>query len=375
MPLKVLIAPDKFKGTLTAQAASGAMARGWRQARPQDKVELLPITDGGDGFGEMMSQLMGAVPQIVFTCDAAHRPCKARWWWHSRSRTAIIETAEVIGLAKLPVGRYHPFELDTCGLGRVIRAVRKRGACRCLVGLGGSATNDAGFGMARALGWKFADAGGRPIECWTDLPRVTEIRQPPSQIRFGELIVAVDVRNPLLGKRGATRVYGPQKGLTPSEFPVAEKCLGRLTKLVERHQSKAFARLSGAGAAGGLGYGFAAFLDGQLESGFELFASEAGLNERLRNFDLVITGEGAMDHSTSMGKGTGSIARMCRDLGIPCIGLAGVVKGAAHKRLFAVSAALTELATLEEAKNHAAKCLQALARQVATQWCETANKR
>ena len=368
MPLKVLIAPDKFKGTLTARAASRAMARGWRQARPYDQVKLLPITDGGDGFGEVMSQMMGAIAQRVSTCDAAHRPCKARWWWHSRSCTAIVETAEVIGLARLPVGRYHPFELDTQGLGRVIRAVQARGARRCLVGLGGSATNDAGFGLAHALGWKFTDVNERAIECWTDLTGVAGIRPPRTKVRFGELTVAVDVRNPLLGKRGATRVYGPQKGLKPSEFPLAEKCLERLTTVIERHQGKALAQIRGAGAAGGLGYGFAAFLGGRLESGFELFASEAGLAERLSDFDLVITGEGAMDRSTSMGKATGSIAAMCQRLGIPCIGLAGSIKRMTHKRLFTASAALTDLATVEEAKRDAAKCLQALARRVASQW-------
>ena len=368
MPLKVLIAPDKFKGTLSARAAARAMARGWRQGRPHDEVEELPITDGGDGFGAVMSQLMGAVAQSISTCDAAHRPCKARWWWHARTGTAIIETAEVIGLAKLPAGRYHPFELDTRGLGRVIRAVHDRGARRCLVGLGGSATNDAGFGLAHALGWEFADINGRPIECWTNLTRVAGIRPPRAQIRFGELTVAVDVRNPLLGKHGATRVYGPQKGIVPSEFPVAEKCLQRLATVVEQHQGKALAQMRGAGAAGGLGYGFAAFLGGRLESGFELFASEAGLAERLSKFDLVVTGEGAMDRSTSMGKGTGSLAAMCQGAGIPCIGLAGAVKGTAQKRLFTLSAALTDMATLEEAKNHSAKWLQALARQVAAQW-------
>jgi len=116
VPLRILIIPDKFKGTLTAGAAARAISRGWLLARPQDDLELLPMTDGGDGFGEVMSGLLGAVAQVINTCDAAHRPCRARWWWEPGTRTAIIESAEVIGLAMLPPGKFHPFDLDSYGL-------------------------------------------------------------------------------------------------------------------------------------------------------------------------------------------------------------------------------------------------------------------
>src|SRR6185369_6413412 len=148
MPLEVLIVPDKFKGTLTAKAAADAMARGWRRGRPNDAIEVLPMSDGGDGFGEVISNSLGAVPRSLRTCDAAHRGCTARWWWEPKSKTAVIETARIIGLAMLPHDRYHPFDLDTYGLGKVMRAAADLGARRCLVGLGGSATNDGGFGLA-----------------------------------------------------------------------------------------------------------------------------------------------------------------------------------------------------------------------------------
>ena len=132
MALKVLIIPDKFKGTLTAHEAAAAMARGWRKVRCADVLELLPMSDGGDGFGGVMSELLGARRQMIKTVDAAHRPCRARWWWEAKSKTAIIESAEVVGLAKLPPKKFHPFKLDTFGLGAVIRAAAAKGARRCV---------------------------------------------------------------------------------------------------------------------------------------------------------------------------------------------------------------------------------------------------
>src|SRR5258706_15927467 len=178
MPLKVLIIPDKFKGTLTARAAAAAIARGWRKARPADSLDLLPMTDGGDGFGEALSDLLDATAQTTRTVDAAHRPCVARWWFEPKTKTAIIESATIIGLAMLPPKRFHPFQLDTFGMGAVIQAASAAGARRCLLGIGGSATNDGGFGLARALGWEFRDAQGELIGQWTDLSRVKQIYAP-----------------------------------------------------------------------------------------------------------------------------------------------------------------------------------------------------
>jgi glycerate kinase len=216
--MNVLILPDKFKGTLTARAAAQAIAAGWRRGRSGDSLSLLPMSDGGDGFGGVLGGLMGAREQKAGTVDAAHRPCVARWWWEPKTRTAVIESAAAIGLAMLPPGEFHPFALDTFGLGAIIEAAAAKGARRCLMGIGGSATNDGGFGMARALGWRFLDGEDRPIEQWTYLERLERIQAPPRRLRFGRWLVAVDVQNPLLGPRGATRVYGPQKGLSPGDF-------------------------------------------------------------------------------------------------------------------------------------------------------------
>src|SRR5439155_11546725 len=169
MPLNVLIVPDKFKGTLTAQAAAELIAEGWHEARPQDKLELLPMSDGGDGFGEVLSRLLEVVEQTSATLDAAHRPLQAKWWWDAKTSTAIIESAQIIGLALLPAKEFHPFELDSFGLGAALQAAADVGARHCLMGIGGSATNDGGFGVARALGWTFLDEQNQAIEKWTQL--------------------------------------------------------------------------------------------------------------------------------------------------------------------------------------------------------------
>ena len=248
--MKVLIAPDKFKGTLSARAAAESMARGWRQARPGDTLELWPISDGGDGFGELVSASLGAQSQRIRALDAAHRPCESEWWWEPASRTAIIEAARVNGLAQLPPGKYHSFELDTAGLGAVFEAALALGARRCLVGIGGSATNDGGFGLARSLGWSFLNDHGEIMEHWTELHALSQFACPRRERWFDEVLVAVDVQNLLLGPAGCTRVYGPQKGLRPEGFEFAERCLGRLAEVVQRELHFDAANEPGAGAAG-----------------------------------------------------------------------------------------------------------------------------
>ena len=365
--MRVLIIPDKFKGTLTALAAAEAIARGWGRARPGDVLELLPMSDGGDGFGEIVSRLLGAEPQTAKTVDAAHRPCEAAWWWHEAGRTAIIESAQAIGLARLPPGKYHPFELDTEGLGVLLEAVVARGARRCLIGIGGSATNDAGFGLARALGWQFFNPQGERLSRWTELHALAQARPPDRAPAFEELSVAVDVQNPLLGPAGCTRIYGPQKGLRPEEFEFAERCLEHLVDILERELHLGCASQPGGGAAGGLGYGLLCFAGARLEPGFGLFARYAQLLQRLPGAQLVITGEGAIDASTLMGKGVGELAALCRQFQVPCIGLAGAVLAAeSHPPLFTKTYALTpDLVAREQALAEPAVHLERLATQAA----------
>jgi glycerate kinase len=269
----------------------------------------------------------------------------------------------------LPSKKFHPFELDTFGLGALLRAAAAKGARRCVVGIGGSATNDGGFGIARALGWRFLDREGVQISRWTGLNELHEISLPRQRRWFRELLVAVDVQNPLLGRRGATRVYGPQKGVRPEDMAAAERCLGRLARVAAKHFGRDFARRPGAGAAGGLGFGLRAFANGRLTPGFDLFARRAALDEHLHRADLVITGEGAIDHSTLMGKGAGRIAESCRRLKLPCIGLAGTADlPVRNQRSFVQVHALTDLTTLTQAKARATYWLERMAERAARQW-------
>ena len=371
--LRILIVPDKFKGSLTARQAAQAIARGWRMARPKDALDLLPMSDGGDGFGEVLSGLLGTARRHVATLDAAHRPLRCVWWWQAKTSTAIIESAKVNGLAMLAGNGFHPFQLDTFGLGKVLRVAEKAGARDCIIGIGGSATNDGGFGLARALGWGFFGHFGEELEEWWQLSDLTEIRAPAPPLK-SRLVVAVDVRNPLLGPQGCSRVYGPQKGLRREDFDLTEKCLARLASVLQEQQHIGGAEGLGAGAAGGLGFGLTAFAGARIESGFDLFARYARLDRRIREADLVLTGEGAMDEQTRMGKGVGQIARLCARSGVPCIGLAGVVEPSVQKSgLFAHARALTEMAALQHVKSEAAFYLQRLSEDMARAWTATSN--
>jgi glycerate kinase len=370
MSLRVLICPDKFKGTLTAHAAAAAIAKGWRRGRPADSVTLLPMSDGGDGFGVIVSEVLGGKARTIRTVDAAGRPLKAKWWWAPESKTAVIESALIAGLAMLPSGKYHPFDLDTTGLGRVLQAAAKLGARRCLIGIGGSATNDGGFGVARSLGWRFLDREEKEIAKWTGLGALDRLEPPRGPALFKEVIVAVDVQNPLLGARGCSRIYGPQKGLKPADFPLADQALGRLAAVVKRTLGRDVAKTPGAGAAGGLGFGLAAFQHAKLEPGFELFAQQAKLRQTLLKIDLVITGEGSTDKSSLMGKGVGELAALCQRLEIPCVALSGVLNDQARlRKVFAATRSLApDFVPVEEAKARPAKWLEQLTMETAEEW-------
>jgi glycerate kinase len=315
-----------------------------------------------------MGRLLGAKLQKITTVDAAGRRCLGRWWWAPGSKTAILESATVIGLALLPPKRFHPFELDTFGLGAMFHGAKRKGARTCLVGIGGSATNDAGFGLARAVGWGFRSRAGTWIEHWTDVPGLAQLQPPDDPLGFQEIRVAVDVQNPLLGRQGASRIYGPQKGLRPKDFLKAETCLRALAGAVKTSLRRDLATTPGAGAAGGLGFGLMAFMSAKLEPGFDLFARHAALARRLRHCDLVVTGEGAIDLSTLMGKGVGVIAGRCLILGIPCLGLAGTITfNGQIKRAFTKVHSLLELTTEAQAKTKPAYWLEELARRMAAE--------
>ncbi|MCS1411658.1 MAG: Glycerate 2-kinase [Verrucomicrobia subdivision 3 bacterium] len=367
---RVCILPDKFKGTLTAAEVAEAIARGWSRVRPQDRLELIPMSDGGDGFGETIAIQERGQRRRVKTVNAAGETIWSPWWWIPQSRTAVIETARVVGLAQLPKGKFHPFQLDTYGLGVLIAKILRSSVSTLLIGLGGSATNDGGFGMARALGWQFLNGSEKPIERWTDLAGLNAVVPPVEVVEHWEVIVAADVQNRLLGAKGASRIYGPQKGLRAEDMPEAEACLGQLAKCFRQATGRNEANRPGAGAAGGLGFGCCAFLGGDPRSGFEVFASRAQLDRRLGEADLIITGEGSVDRSSLMGKGVGEVAKWCLAHSKACVALGGMVES--HRRVMShfsrAYAMVSELGDEAQAFERPAQCLRALAEQAAREW-------
>lgn len=367
---RILIAPDKFKGTLTARAAAEAIAAGWHTAHPDDEIRLLPMSDGGDGFGPVLAERLQAERRTAQTMDSAGRPRTAEWWFSPSRSVAVVETAQIIGLALLPQGRFHPFELDTFGIGSVLAEAALSGVHECWVGIGGSSTNDAGFGLARALGWMFLDPHGNEIREWIHLDSVARVLPPPESLAARcRFTVAVDVDNPLLGPDGCSRIYGPQKGLRPEDMDAAERHLAALARVMQEHLGRNIAALPGSGAAGGLGFALQAFLDARVESGFEIFATAARLDDQIAWADLVLTGEGSLDRQSLMGKGTGRLAQRVRNAGKPCIGLAGSVaplQPGDSSQFTAAHGIVPTLAPLDAAKAEPARWLQALALQVAS---------
>ena len=364
LPLSVLIAPDKFKGTLTAEQAAKAIARGWKTARPKDHLTELPISDGGDGFGPLLAHSFGANSQSAPTRNAAGQPIKGLYWVTS-NETALVESANIIGLAMLPESHHRPLQNDSAGLGIILRHVEAQSTNQCIIGIGGSATNDGGFGVARELGWLFLDRHSQEILQWPNLVELTKI-VPPQRTLSMAVTVAVDVLNPLLGPNGCTRVYAPQKGLKNEEIEGAEAALARLAEVWEIQMNKDAASLAGAGAAGGLGFGLHCFARAEIRSGFEIFAEAAQLDTLLCETDLVVTGEGAMDRQTVMGKGVGQLAQRAGAHDCQCIGLAGMVEDRpALSDRFAACYALNEIAGKDEAHNNAAHWLEKIAHQSA----------
>ena len=370
MAHRVLIAPDKFKGTLSAPEAAQAIATGWRQARPEDALILQPISDGGDGFGPLMAE---ALDGKTITCDASNaagQPTSTSYWL-TADHTAIIESANVIGLAMLEPSQRAPFENDSTGLGQIILHATANGAKRLVIGIGGSATNDGGFGMARALGWKFLDSTNKPITQWAALRQLRSIKKTLN-FSLPPVTVAVDVQNPLLGPDGCTRVYGPQKGFNETDISPAEDALKTLARTWENQMGEAADQLPGAGAAGGLGFGLYCFLKADLQSGFALFARTVRLTEKLTEADIVITGEGGMDRQTVMGKGVGELAKLARQHDCRCLAFAGTVDDVtALESDFEQCRSLAEVTSSSESLTQPARWLQVLAQRTAIKFSET----
>ncbi len=321
--LRILVAPDKFKGSLTAAQAARAIHAGFSKVFPEAGFTLLPVADGGEGMLDAFRDALGGEIRRTTTRDALGREVEAAFL--ACGDTAVVETSQANGIWRLAPEERDPAHTDTRGVGTLIRAAAATGATRLIVGLGGSATNDCGVGMARELGFTFTDADGRPVTGGPlDFHRIHTIT-PPEDLALPAITAACDVRNPLLGPRGATRVYGPQKGMRPGDAETLELGHQRAAEAVARSLGRDLADVPGAGAAGGLGFGLLAFCRATLAPGFDCLAEAAGLEEKIRAASLVVTGEGALDAQTLEGKAPHGIATLASRHGVPVVAIAGLI--------------------------------------------------
>jgi len=299
--MKVLIAPDKFKGTLSAREVAENIAAGLREVFPDAKIDIVPMADGGEGTAEVISQALGGSWLTCKAHDPLGREIKARYAWVDGEKLAVMEMSEAAGMRRLLPGEFDPLRASTVGVGEMILGAAKRGAREIIVGLGGSATNDGGFGMARALGFRFDHEHEQDKIRVTDLIGLSGIRKP-RDLKLPKIVAAVDVRNPLLGENGATRVFGPQKGASEDKIDKLERSLTTLADVVTKEFRFDYRNEPGAGAAGGLGFGLMSFCGAKIRPGFDVVAESIGFATKLKNADLVITGEGSLDRQTLEGK-------------------------------------------------------------------------
>jgi len=314
--VRILIAPDKFKGALNAREVGEAIASGLRDVLPDAKIDIVPMADGGEGTAEAISQALGALWVACAARDPLGREIEARYGWVDNRKLAVMEMSEAAGMRRLKPNELNAEVASTFGVGEMLFDARRRGADEIIVGLGGSATNDGGFGMARALGFRFLKNGPGKLECkmHSSLPELASI-ETPADLNLPTIIAAVDVKNPLLSENGATRIFGPQKGVTPDKIEKFERALARLADVVADQFGFDYRNEAGAGAAGGLGFGLLSFCGAKIRPGFDVVAESVGLESKMKDVDLVITGEGSLDRQTLEGKTPAGVAGLARKLG------------------------------------------------------------
>ena len=322
--MRILIAPDKFKGTLSAREVADAIAAGLREVLPEPEIYIAPMADGGEGTAEVIAQALGAAWVKCKAHDAVGREIEARYGWIEKEKFAVMEMSEAAGMRRLRPNELNPEIATTFGVGEMILDATKRGAQEIIIGLGGSATNDAGFGMARALDFRFLGANNSQIEYLVDLARLQRIEKPKN-LKLPKVVAAVDVRNPLLGKNGATQVFGPQKGVAPDAIDKFERVLTRLADVVTEQLGVDYRNEQGAGAAGGLGFGLLSFCVAKISPGFDQVAIAVGLEQKTKDADVVITGEGSLDRQTLEGKTPAGVAQLARKYHKPVFAFVGRV--------------------------------------------------
>ena len=324
--MKVVVDPNSFKGTLRATQAAHAIAQGVREVFPDAEILEVPVADGGEGTAEALVTANGGTYQWANVDGPLGDPVLASYGLIDGGVTAVMEMASASGFSLVSAARRDVRRASTFGFGQLLDAARTSGAKTIICGIGGSATNDCGAGMAQALGVRLIDAFGRNVPrggaALLDVERIDVSEMNPEWESI-KVRVACDVTNPLTGPQGASHVYGPQKGADPETVTLLDRALGHFARVIERELGKKIDEVPGAGAAGGTGAGMLAFLDAQLTPGAALIVGASGFDHQLEGADLVITGEGRADGQTAYGKAPGEIARRARAAGVPVVLIAG----------------------------------------------------
>jgi glycerate kinase len=351
--MKFLVAPDKFKGSLSAQEVAENIARGIRDVFQDTEIKIASMADGGEGTAEAIYNVRGGKWVICSAHGPLGDPIEASYVWLGKS--AVIEMSEAAGMRRLKNTVGDVLHANTFGVGEMLRDAAKRGAREIIIGLGGSATNDGGLGMARALGFRFLREGENELTDVASLMKLTRIVPPSPQfsprgrgkreavggghfsqvfdvVWSSRIIAAVDVKNPLLGRNGATRTFGPQKGATPEQLEILERSLTHLADTVTRDLACDFRNEPGAGAAGGLGFGLMSFCDAKVRPGFEVVAEAVELEQKIKGADVIITGEGKLDNQTLEGKTPAGVAELGRRFGKRVFAIVGCAEANSKAR-------------------------------------------
>jgi len=323
--MRILIAPDKFKGALNAREVAESIAAGLREVLPDAEIDVAPMADGGEGTAEAICDALGGSWLKCKAHDPIGREIEAHYAWindhppspglrRDTGKLAVMEMSEAAGMRRLRANEFDVDLASTFGVGEMILDAAERDARQIIIGLGGSSTNDGGFGLARALGFRFEHEHEHERRRVSDLITLRRIEKP-KDLKLPKIVAAADVRNPLLGVNGATRVFGPQKGATPNQIDELERALTRLADVVAEQFGFDYRDKPGAGAAGGIGFGLMSFCGATIRPGFDVVAESIGLEAKMKDVDLVITGEGSLDRQTLEGKTPAGVAQCARKLG------------------------------------------------------------
>lgn len=355
---KIVLAPDSFKGNLTSLEVASCLEKGIRRVLPKVKCIKVPMADGGEGTVQSMVDAAKGTFIKKRVKGPAGKLVSARYGWLAKQKTAVIEMAEASGLPLVHGREKNPLKTTTYGTGQLIADALKRGATKIIIGIGGSATNDGGAGMAQALGVKFYAANNREIKelgaggMLAKIDRIDAQHVVPKLAKT-EIVVACDVENPLCGKKGASHVFGPQKGATPKMVETLDLNLKHLSKVIKRDLKKDIAKMPGAGAAGGLGAGLVAFTGARLESGIEIVLQATQLSKYVKGSDLVITGEGRVDFQTAFGKTPSGVAKAANKQSVPVVAIGGALSDDARNvfqhGIDAIESAAAKDMTLQQA--------------------------